>query len=179
LQFTYYTEKTVSQCMLAMNERLHGSNRIQGWVDKGGSFSLSVTSPVMRWFRRTTRLQAKAERQGSVTIVKGYVSDGVGPRERLIIFGAMGLLAILLVAAGALLPALIVVAAAAFLNIPLTGDYNNSDVLLSEVQRTLKAKHTPPVVVKKVMVTKKPTPAKKTSTAKKPTAAKSSAKAKS
>jgi hypothetical protein len=173
LRFTYYTEKTIPQSMVAINERLHGSSRsgLEGWVEKSGSFSLAVSSQVARWFTRTTRLQAKAERQGSVTVVKGYVSDGVAPAGRIVIFGAMGLVAAMLIVAGALLPALIALAAAAFLNIPLTGDYNNSQVLVSEVQRALKAKDTPPVVVKKVLVTRKPAAPK----TRKPAAAKKTA----
>ena len=149
LRFTYYTEKTVSQCNSAINERLRSSSRLGGWTEKSGSFSLEVSSPVTRWFTRTTRLQAKAERESGVTIIKGYVSDGVNPRERVVIFGALVLVGALLIAAQALLPALIAIAAGVLLNIPLTGDYNNSRVLLSEVQRTLKARATPPTAASK------------------------------
>jgi hypothetical protein len=151
LRFTYYTDKTVSQCMMALNERLHGTGRsgLEGWVEKGGNFSLSVSSTVAGRFNRTTRLQAKAERESGITTIKGYVSDGVAPRERVIIYGALILVGLLLMTAGALLPAVIAIGAAPLLHIPLTGDYKNSRVLLSEVHRTLKAKDTPPLAAKK------------------------------
>jgi hypothetical protein len=169
VRFTYYTEKTVSQCMLALNERIHSSSKLEGWTEKSGSFSLAASSSVAKRFSRTTRLQAKAERQGSVTIINGYVSDGVGPRERIVIMGALILVGVLLIlAAKTLLPGVIALGVAPMLYIPLTGDYANSRVLLSEIQRTLKAKDSPPVVVKKVTVTKRPTtPAKRPISAKK------------
>lgn len=169
MRFTYYTEKTVSQCMLALNERIHTSSKLEGWTEKNGSFALAVSSSVAKRFSRTTRLQAKAERQGSITIVNGYVSDGVGPRERVVIMGALVLVGVLLIlAAKTLLPGVIALGVAPMLYIPLSGDYANSRTLVSEVQRTLKAKDSPPIVVKKVTVTKKPvTPVKKTTPAKK------------
>jgi hypothetical protein len=171
VRFTYYTEKTVSQCMLALNERIHTSSKLEGWTEKNGGFSLASSSKVVKRFSRTTQLQAKAERQGSVTIIKGYVSDGVGPRERIVIIGALVLIGVfLIVAAKALIPGVITLAVAPVLYIPLAGDYTNSHVLVSEVQRTLKAKDSPPVVVKKVMVTKKPV--MKPATTKKPVSAK-------
>jgi hypothetical protein len=168
VRFTYYTEKTIPQCMLALNERIHTSNKLEGWTEKSGNFALAASSKVARRFSRTTRLQAKAERQGSVTVIKGYVSDGVGPRERLIIIGALVLVGvILIVASRTLLPGVIALIVAPVLYIPLTGDYNNSRLLMSEMGRTLKAKDSPPVVVKKVTVTKRPTTTKKPASVKK------------
>ena len=159
MRFTYYTEKTVSQCMLSLNERIHSSSKLEGWTEKSGGFSLAASSAVAKRFNRTTRLQAKAERQGSVTIINGYVSDGVGPRERVVIMGALILVgALLILAAKTLIPGVIALGVAPVLYIPLTGDYTNSRVLLSEVQRTLKAKDSPPIVVKKVTVTKRSNP---------------------
>ena len=162
MRFTYYTEKTVSQCMVALNERIRSSSKVEGWTEKNGSFSLAASSSVAKRFKRTTHLQAKAERQGSVTVINGYVSDGVGPRERLVIMGALILVGgVLIVAARTLIPGVIALGIAPVLYIPLTGDYTNSRVLLSEIQRTLKAKDSPPVVAKKVTTTKKPASAKK------------------
>lgn len=166
MRFTYYTEKTVSQCMLALNERIHTSSKLEGWTEKSGGFALAASSKVVQRFNRTTQLQAKAERNGSVTIIKGYVSDGVGPRERVVIIVALVLVGLLLiVAAKSLLPGVIALAVGPILYIPLAGDYTNSKLLVSEVQRTLKAKDSPPVVVK--TVTKRPTPTKKPISARK------------
>jgi len=168
LRFTYYTEKTISQCMLALNERIHSSSKLEGWTEKSGSFALAASCKVARRFNRTTRLQAKAESQGRGTVIESYVSDGVGPRERVVIIGALVVVGVLLILASrTLLPGVIALIVAPVLYIPLTGDYNNSHILLSEMGRTLKAKNTPPVVVKKVAGSKRPTPTKKPISAKK------------
>ena len=166
MRFTYYTEKTVSQCMLALNERIHSSSKLEGWTEKSGAFALAASCKVAGRFSRTTQLQAKAERQGSVTLIKGYVSDGVGPRERVLIIGALILVGLLLIlAARSLFPGVIALVVAPVLYIPLSGDYTNSKLLLTEVQRALKAKTSPPVVVK--TVTRRPPPTKKPASAKK------------
>jgi hypothetical protein len=195
VRFTYYTEKTISQCMIALNERLHGK-KLDGWVEKNGSFALAVTSPVLGRFPRTTRLTGQAERLGSVTVIKGHVSEGVGPKEQVIIVGGLGLIAAVLIFSGNLLAGIIALAVALIINIPLMGDYKNSQILIGEVRRSLGAKDTPPVVTKvvtkrapaakpvaKKSTTKKSTttakktaaPKKSTTTVKKPAAAKSSA----
>ena len=168
MRFTYYTEKTVSQCMMALNERIHTSNKLEGWTEKSGGFALEASCKVARRFSRTTHLQAKAERQGSVTIVKGYVSDGVGPRERVVIIAALALVGLLLIlGAKTLLPGVVAFAVGPLLYIPLTGDYINSKLLIGEVQRTLKAKDSPPMVTKKAPPTKRPAPPKKPVSARK------------
>ena len=179
MRFTYYTEKTVSQCMSALNERLQQkgtSSRpgLEGWVEKNGNFSIAVTTKVARRFPRTTRLQGKAERLGGVTIVKGSVADGAAARERIIIVAALAIIGAFIMTTGNLLPGVVVVGAGLLLNIPLAGDHQNSEYLTGETQRTLKAKTTPPVVVRKTSevrrpaVAKKPAAAKKTATASKP-----------
>lgn len=156
MQFVYYSEKTVSQCMLALNERLHQkSGKLNGWVEKNGRFSLSVSTTVLRRFSRTTELNAKVEKENGITVVRGFVSDGADPRNRYIIYaillGVGGLLAV----AGFLLPGLVAIAAILPLNIPLEGDYLNSQTLTSEVQRTLKAKATLPPALRKPPKTEK------------------------
>jgi hypothetical protein len=188
VRFTYYSEKTVSQCMIALNERLHGK-KLEGWVEKNGSFALAVTSSVLGRFPRTTRLTGQAERLGSVTVIKGHVSEGVGPREQAIIVGGLGLIAAVLIFTGNLLAGIVALAVALVINVPLMGDYKNSQILMGEVRRSLGAKDTPPVVTKVVTkrapaakpVAKKSTtrktaaPKKSITTVKKPAAAKSSA----
>jgi hypothetical protein len=144
--------------MMALNERLHTkSGKLEGWTEKNGHFSLVVSSPVMRRFSRTTRLEAKAERENNVTVVRGHVSDGVDLRGRAIIYGILVLVGVLLILQASLLPGLLALLAPLVLNIPLEGDYNNSQVLLAEVQRTLKARETPPATAtKKAASTRKP-----------------------
>lgn len=167
MRFTYYTEKTVAQCMSALNERLQqkgSSSRpgLEGWVEKSGRFALGVSTRVIGRFPRTTRLQGKAERLGGVTVIKGAVADGVEPRDRVIITAALALVGGFIIVSGNLLPGLLVIGAGLALNIPLAGDHQNSQILLHEVQRTLKAKETPPVIVKRAAEPRKPSTTKKT-----------------
>lgn len=189
MRFTYYTEKTVAQCMSAMNERLQQkgtSSRpgLEGWVEKNGNFSVAVTTKVARRFPRTTRLQGKAERLGGMTLVKGSVADGVALKERIIIVAVLAIIGVFIMTTGNLLPGVVVIGAGVLLNIPLAGDYQNSQFLTGEVQRTLKAKETPPVAarktaeVKRAAVPKKPAAAKKTAAAKPATAKKTTPAAK-
>lgn len=173
MRFTYYTDKTVAQCMSALNERLQQKGTVSrpgldGWVEKNGSFSLAVSSKVAKRFHRTTRLQGKAERLGSMTVLKGSVADGVSPREQVVIVGALALVGLFIISTGNLLPGLIAIAAGVVLNIPLMGDYQNSQTLTSEVQKTLKAKTTPPAVVKKTADLRRAVDVKKPAQSNKP-----------
>jgi hypothetical protein len=149
LRFTYYSDKTAAQCVSALNERLRAKRSLEGRVEKNGRFVLTTTCRVMRRFKRATRLEGIIERESGVTVIKGSVPDGVNPKQRVIIFGALLLAGIFIILSGSLLPGLIILLLPPALNIPLAGDYRNSRVLIGEVQRTLKAKRTPPVVSKK------------------------------
>lgn len=149
MRFVLYTEKTVSQCMTAINERMHvkaTSTRpaLDGWVEKGGAFSLSLTAPVIGGLTRRTALKAQAERESGITIIRGTVPSGVPREGQAVIFVALMFVALTIIAGGNLLFGLLLIPAAAFLYVPLHGDYLNSEVLLDEVQKTLKAKPTPP-----------------------------------
>lgn len=157
MRFVYYTEKTVSQSMIALNERLQAKSSrssLDGWVEKSGNFALSTTSKVFGRFPRTTRLQGKVSRENGLTTIKGSVSEGVTPRDLAIILAALVLLGVFIILRGNLLPGLIVIIAGAALTIPLTGDHHNSQLLIGEVQRTLKARETPPAAIKRPLETK-------------------------
>lgn len=144
MRFVLYTDKTVSQCMSALNERLHTRSNLNGWVEKGGRFSLTLTSKVAQRFTRKTQLRAESKREGGVTVIRGDVPSGAPPRAQLVIYVALALVGIALFFSGNAILAIVTALAAAALYIPLTGDHYNSAVLVSEVQRTLKAKETPP-----------------------------------
>jgi hypothetical protein len=149
VRFVLYTEKTVSQCLTAINERMHvkeTSTRpaLDGWVEKSGAFSLSLSAPVMGRFARRTALKAKVERENGVTIIQGSVPGGVSRNGQIAIFIALALIALTIIGSGNLLIGLLLVALAAVLYIPMQGDYLNSAALLDEVQKTLKAKSAPP-----------------------------------
>ncbi|MFQ3567112.1 MAG: hypothetical protein SNJ59_08925 [Aggregatilineales bacterium] len=149
MRFVLYTEKTVAQCMAAINERLHARAtsarpRMDGWMDKNGSFSIGVQTKVLGRFNRRTYLVAKAERQSGVTTIKGTVADGASPREMLFVFAGLLLVALLLLGSESPLLGVIVFPVAALLYIPLRGDRVNREILLAEVKRILKARSTPP-----------------------------------
>jgi hypothetical protein len=149
VHFVLYTDKTVSECLTAINERMHlkeSSTRpaLDGWVEKGGAFSISLSAPVMGRFARRTALKAKIERENGVTVIQGSVPGGVSRNGQIVIFIALALVALTIIGGGNLLIGLLLVALAAILYIPMQGDYLNSAALLDEVQKALKAKPTPP-----------------------------------
>lgn len=145
MQFVLYTEKTVSQSMLALNERLHNkSGKLDGWTEKSGSFSIAVTCNVMRRFNRTTRLEGRIERENNLTVIRGHVSEGADLQRRAVIYGLLVLAGAFFFLRASVLPGVIALLAPLALNIPLEGDNINSQFLMAEVQRTLKAKETPP-----------------------------------
>ena len=149
MRFVLYSEKTVKQCLSAINERLQTKGtksrpELDGWIDKNGEFSIAVSSTVAKRFTRKTQLHARVEREEGITVITGFVSDGANWRGQIVIFGALLLVAILFLIKGNALIAILAVLAGAALYIPLTGDYNNSDVLMKELRRTLQARDNPP-----------------------------------
>lgn len=149
MRFVLYSEKTVTQCLTAINARMHvkeTSTRpaLDGWVEKGGAFSIIMTAPVVGKFRRRTALTAKVERQGGITVIQGSVPSGVSRDGQAVIFIALALVALAMMGSGNVLFGLLLVPFAAYLYIPLHGDYLNSSVLVDEVEKTLKAKARPP-----------------------------------
>lgn len=149
MRFVLYSEKTVAQCLTAMNARLlvkETSTRpgLDGWVEKSGSFSISMTAPVVGKFTRRTALTARAERESGVTVIQGNVPSGVTRQGMAVIFAALALVVLAMVGSGNVVFGLILLPFAAYLYIPLHGDYLNSAVLIEEVEKTLKAKAKPP-----------------------------------
>ncbi len=149
MQFVLYSEKTVAQCLTAINARMHvkgTSSRptIDGWVEKGGTFSINMTSTVIGKFTRRTRLTAKVERENGVTVIRGSVSHGASRQGQAIVMIALALVAISIISSGNALIGLLLIPFGAYLYIPLHGDHVNSVILLDEVEKTLKAKSKPP-----------------------------------
>jgi hypothetical protein len=149
VRLTLYTDKTVSQALAAINERMQAKGSasrtaLDGWIEKNGTFSISMTSPVIGKFSRTTRLSGKIERQSGITVAHCDVPNGAPPRGRLWVFIALGLIALVLIGAGSPLIGIAILPLSVLIYIPLAGDYHNSAVLTTEVQRALKAKTTPP-----------------------------------
>lgn len=149
MRFVLFTEKTPSQCMKALQERLQAKATksrpaLDGWVNKSGKFSISMSSTVWGRFTRKTRLRAEASRESGITVIRGFVPNGASRETLFIIGGAVGALAVLMFARGNLVYAILAVIAGGALIVPLRGDYRNHDVLLYELEKTLKAKPTPP-----------------------------------
>ncbi len=154
MQFTLYTEQTIAQCLSALNERMHlkptaSRPALDGWLEKSGAFSLGVSSVVVGRFNRSTYLRGKLERQSGYTVIHGSVSGGASHRDKLVIFVTLALIAAALALRGSVTLALVVAPIAAALYIPLTGDHQNSETLIGELQKTLKARGTPPKAAKK------------------------------
>jgi hypothetical protein len=161
LRFRLYTEKTVSQSLTALNERMHQkatSTRpgLDGWIEKNGAFSLSVNQPVVGKFTRTTRLTGRLTRQGSMTVIEATVSGGVEPRNRIAVYIGLGIIGAVFVLAGSPLLGLVLIPIGALLYIPMKGDYVNSTLLINEIQKALKARATPPKTAAKAGVGKSP-----------------------
>jgi hypothetical protein len=178
VHFVLYTDKTVPQCLTAINERMHvkeSSTRpaLDGWVEKGGAFSISLSAPVMGRFARRTALKAKVERENGVTVIQGSVPGGVSRNGQIVIFIALALVALTIIGGGNLLIGLLLIALAAILYIPMQGDYLNSTALLDEVQKTLKAKPTLPKATSEAKSAAKSTAARSTAAKSSPTRAKS------
>jgi hypothetical protein len=145
MRFTFYTDKTVAQCVQALQERLQSGSKLQGRVDRGSPhFSLTSTTKVFRNFARSTRLQGTLTREEGVTVIKCYVSQGVERgRWLLLLLGAL-ILAVIFYAAGNAILTIMTVLIGLWSYIPLTGDAENSDFLLRELKRVLQAKDTKP-----------------------------------
>lgn len=149
MRFTLFTDKTVSQCMRALNERLQAKPtktrpELEGWIEKGGAFSLAITSKVAGRFPRTTRLTARTSRESGVTVVRGFVPDGVSPYWLRLLLVMLLLIVGTLVLIGKPMLGVVTFLFGGLAYIPLRGDYINSDRLLIEVEKTLKATPKPP-----------------------------------
>jgi hypothetical protein len=151
MNFTLYTDKSVAQCMAAINERLQakatkGRPALEGWIEKSGRFSIAVSAPVIEQLRihRTTRLHGTARRESGVTVISGAVPDGISPNMQRLMIGVLGIVSLLILISGQLALALLVLGFGAVAYVWLVGDYQNSEHLLIEVERVLKASPKPP-----------------------------------
>jgi len=156
VHFILYSDKSVNECLKSVNERLQvkGTNSrpgLDGWIDKSGMFSVSVNGIVVGKLRRRTNLRAKLERESGYTLVRGDVPSGASPFGIGLMLAGMAAVALVLLSGGSNLLAFTVIPAAAYLFIILRGDDQNSEYLLDELMKMLRAKETPPKVVPKKM----------------------------
>lgn len=149
MRLEMYTEKTVAQCLSAINERMQAKGTgsrpgMDGWVEKSGAFAVSITTPVAGRFQRRTTLHGKLEKAAGFTVVHIDVASGATKQGTILILAAVALIALTLIGSGNVMLALALIPLGAYLYIPMRGDHENSSVLVADVQRTLKARNTPP-----------------------------------
>ena len=149
MRFVFYSEKSVAQCLSAINARMHVKGTasrpgLDGWVEKGGAFALGTSSKVIGKFSRKTYLRAKVERENGVTVIRGSVPSGVSLQGQAVVYVALALVALVIIGSGNVVYGLLLVPFAAYLYIPMRGDYLNSEMLIDDVRKTLKARPTPP-----------------------------------
>lgn len=149
MRFKLYSQLTVKQCMSGLTDRMEAKATatrpaIDGWIKKGGAFSLSMRAPVIFKIHRTTRIQGVAARESGVTVIKGRVNTGVPPERAYMVIGAVALASLAIMFTSDPLLGLLGMGFGLALYIPLVGDHNNSQYLLKEVRRACKAKDKPP-----------------------------------
>lgn len=148
MQFVLYTEMTVAQCSRAINDRLQAKptktrHAVDGWVEKGGRFSIAVTLPVFARIKRTTRLKGHMKRESGQTVIRGYVPDGVDPQWQRILAALLVAVVALITLSGQLVLGLAILGGSVLAFVPMAGDWKNSDILLIELEKTCKASPRP------------------------------------
>jgi hypothetical protein len=146
--FELYSPKTIKQISTELTARIgeRGTRTrpaIQGLVEKGGTFYL-MTQSVLLGIKRTTRLRATMERVRDVTIIRGYVSEGMRPERVYTVIAALAAIGVLLTLQGQVVLGLIVFGLSVIAYVPLVGDYRNSQYMLKELKRLSAAKDRPP-----------------------------------
>jgi hypothetical protein len=161
--------------MKALHERMDASAtktrpELNGWIEKSGTFSLSLSRSVFGKLKRTTKLRGTADRESGVTVIRGSVPEGV-TKEWLSIIGlCIVALAVYMFFNGQLMVSIMILLAGVFMLVPLWGDHRNHDVLLYELEKALKAKPAPPDEARKLQANppkRKPAPKKKTTRSRK------------
>jgi hypothetical protein len=144
LRFEYYTDLTPARCASAIKGRMEQSETasrpaMTGKVDKTG-FSVTITTPVIRDFKRSTGIKATFERDKGTTVIQGYVNTGAPRRQQIMIFIGGLLVGLALIAGGMFIQGVVVIAIGSFFWIPLQGDSQNSEYLIKQMRTLLKAK---------------------------------------
>jgi len=156
--------------MTALSERLQAPRApITGWVDKKTArFSISIATRLLGAlpFQRVTRLDADCTREQGLTVIRGSVSEGVPPRVQPYLLWASVAVSLLLLLVTQIAAAVGVLVVGVLLYRMVRADWLNSDKLLLEVERTLKASPKRPKAPEKAPASaaagsKKPAPPKK------------------
>lgn len=110
-----------------------------GNVDKNG-FAVTITTSVIRNFRRSTGIKATFERDKGITVINGYVNTGASRKQQIMVFIGGLLVGLALIARGMFIQGVAIMAIGAYFYIPLQGDAKNSDYLIKQIRTILKAK---------------------------------------
>lgn len=160
MRFTLYTDKTVADCIKSLAERLQATRSpYDGWVEKKGRFSLTLESRVFGPFKRRTRMDGEVVRESGQTIIRGQVAEGAPPAGQLLILFSLLIVGAILLSIGQLALAIVCAVGGLIGYVFARGDWENSDRLLVEIERTMKA--TPKAPKKPVKPDEKKAPAKK------------------
>lgn len=148
MHFELYSPKTIKQINTELTARMaekgtRSRPAIQGVVEKTGAIYWS-TQTVLLGITRTTRLRATLEKAKDVTIIRGYVSEGVQPQKVYVVMAALAAIGLLLALQGQVVLGLIVFGVSVVAYVPLVGDYRNSHYMLRELKRVTAAKDKPP-----------------------------------
>lgn len=149
MDFTLYSEKSSSDCIKALTDRLHQSETptrpgLDGFVDKKGKFRLGIEQMVYGRIRHKTWMEGQIVKEGSVSIIKGHIPEGAPPTRQRLIALVIPIASVMLLIRGEPLLAALAVVGIGYLLVMMRGDYFNSDRLLVEVEKTLKASPKPP-----------------------------------
>ncbi len=144
MNFTLYSEKATTECIKALTERLHQSETptrpsLDGFVHKNGKFKIGVEQGVFRQITRKTWVEGQIIKDGALTLIRGQVPDGATPERQRFIAFLIPIAGVMLVIRGEVLLALLAMALIGFVLVTVRGDYYNSDRLLMELEKSLKA----------------------------------------
>jgi hypothetical protein len=144
LRFEYYSKLTPAKCVSALQGRIEQNETatrpaMTGNVDKNG-FAVTITTPVIRNFRRSTGIKATFERDKGITVINGYVNTGASRKQQIMVFIGGLLVGLALIARGMFIQGVAIMTIGAYFYIPLQGDAKNSDYLIKQIRTLLKAK---------------------------------------
>jgi hypothetical protein len=146
MRVTLYSEKSVTECYAALNERYKGSTKFSGAVDKSSGHFTLITSSKLVWdrFERRTCLRGHVEKGEGGSVVHCTVPSGL-PQDRVwLVIGACVLTGVVTFLGGQALFGILIALAGFGFYIPFTGDRINGEVLYSEAKRLLKARESAP-----------------------------------
>jgi len=144
MQFRLYTEKTVTECMREIKDRIEAKPtksrpEVKGKTEKGGKFTISTTRQVLGRIPHTTHMNCNLKREKGVTTIEGRVTGGLSPRWSLILGGLLVLISGSLVLIQELILGMVVFGMGALMIGLLRADYISSEYLLTQVETKLKA----------------------------------------